>query len=75
MMGFRQDEFIFKVGKFQNLRTFQHTPGTYQNDPQPTVYVSEFLNHLGVWGSLARDMLQGYVGAPLDRSILVSPAI
>ena len=45
------------------LRIFQHTPGTYQNDPQPTVYVSEFLSFgaLGMpgvcetgvcWGSL-----------------------
>ena len=33
------------------LRIFQHTPGTYPNDPLsspfPTVYGSEFLNHLG----------------------------
>ena len=48
-----------------SLRIFQHTPGTYQNDPQPRVYGSEFLSlgGLGIqihgvcetgvcWGSL-----------------------
>ena len=38
------------------LRISQHTPGTYQNDPQPTVYVSDFLNHLGVKGEASWGM-------------------
>ena len=46
-----------EVGK--TLRIFQHTPGTYQNDPQPTVYVSEFLSFggLGKPGVCSRGML------------------
>ncbi len=50
------------------LRTFQQTPVSHTPNPQqPTVYVSEFLQHLGVisgidvWG-----MLHRYVGVPLD---------
>jgi len=46
------------------LRTFQHTPGTYPWNPEPTVYGSEFLEFGRVgeaWG-----MLQGYVGVLLD---------
>ena len=45
------------------LRIFQHTPGTYQKDPQPTVYEGIPF----IWG--LRDswgMLQGYVGVFLE---------
>ena len=61
--------------RFSNIfrmfpRIFQHTLGTYQNDPQPcprpepsTLYDPEFLNHSGVKGD-AYD--PGYVGILLE---------
>ena len=51
------------------LRILQHTTGTYQNDPQPTVYVSEFLSFgaLGMPGG----MLQGYVAVLLECAVFV----
>ena len=55
---------IWKSGykKYHHLRPYQQTPkGAYPKPPGPTVYGSEFLNHLGVkgdvWGMRNRGML------------------
>ncbi len=50
----------------------QADPWSVPQNPQPTVYVSEFLNHLGVKGDV-RGMLQGYVGFPLELLIGYTP--
>ena len=34
------------------LRIFQHTPGTYQNDPEHQQFMFRNSFHLGVWGGL-----------------------
>ena len=39
------------VFRWVNPRICQHTSGTYQNDPQPTVY-EEIPSILGFWGCL-----------------------
>ena len=61
------------------VRIFQHTPGTYQNDPQPTVYGLEFLSFGGERESLGYAK-QGNVGVPREDlrkavEILVFPKI
>ena len=47
--------------EFSNIR-LEHTKTT----PQPTLFVSEFRNHLVAWGSRLGMRLSGYVGVPLD---------
>ena len=56
----------------QSLRIFQHTPGTYQNDPEPTVYGSEFLEHLGVEGE-AWNMRNRGIESEEERSFPLNP--
>ena len=55
-------------GTYQYLRTFQQTPVSHTPNPQPTVYVSEFLSFGGERGCLGYAK-QGYVGAPLDNKV------
>ena len=47
----------------ENLRIFQHTPGTYPRPPTNSLWRNSF--HLRVWGSLG--YAPGDVGVPLER--------
>ena len=58
-----------------NLRSHPHTPGRYQKDVSPTVYVSEFLSNCGGWkGKFLGPSSRGPCGSRHGESlILCSP--
>ena len=65
-LEFQTKKLHHSVRIFVILRTFQQTPGAYPKPPGPTVYDSEFLNHLGVKRGCLGYAKQGYVGFPLE---------
>ena len=54
---------------YQPLTNWDDPPsGAYPKPPGPTVYGSEFLQHLGVKGDVWGMLYPGYVGFPLETS-------